>query len=139
MMMQVVDAVEEAHTASHPIHTHKSYFVQKEAADKAVTQFVEKGGRVSKHLEVLSAELKRNNDGEGWFYGDRITFVDIYVATFMRAFAESMKCLKNQSYGFEEYALLRAHRERFEATETYQNFVKSDRMSTVDTTPSFQA
>ena len=88
--------------------------------------------------QVLSAELKRNNGGKGWFYGDTITFVDIYVATFIRAFGESMKVLKNESYGFEEYALLRAHRERFEAAKTYQTFIKSNRMSTVDTTPSFQ-
>ena len=138
MMMQVIDAVEEAHTASHPVHTHKSYFVQNEAADKAVTEFVKKGGRLSKHMAVFTAELKRNKGGKGWFYGDTVTFVDCYVATFVRAFGESMKCLKNESYGFDEYALLRAHRERFEATKTYQKFIKSDRMTKMDTTPSFQ-
>merc|ERR1712087_299578 len=95
MVMQIVDALEEAHTASHPVHTHKSYMIQKEAADKAVAEFVQKNGRLSKHLQVLSAELKRNNGGKGWFYGDSVTFVDIYVATFMRAFGESMKVLKN--------------------------------------------
>lgn len=138
MLFQVVDVIEEATTASHPIKVHGSYASQKEAADAALTEFVVKGGRLSRHIELFTAELGRNNGGKGWFYGDKVSFVDICVATFMRAFEESMKCLNNDAYtATEEYALLRAHRERFEAMETYQTFAKSDRMPIKDTTPSF--
>merc|ERR1712013_103972 len=102
-------------------------------------EFVAKDGRLIRHLNVFTAELKRNGEGKGWFYGEDVTFVDICVATFIRAFGESMKCLQNDAYEkTEDYALLRAHRERFEATETYQAFAKSDRMPIQDTTPSFQ-
>eukprot|EP00484_Ammonia_sp_Unknown_P017087 CAMPEP_0197026172 /NCGR_PEP_ID=MMETSP1384-20130603/6329_1 /TAXON_ID=29189 /ORGANISM="Ammonia sp." /LENGTH=270 /DNA_ID=CAMNT_0042454791 /DNA_START=29 /DNA_END=841 /DNA_ORIENTATION=+ len=140
MMMTVADVLEEAHTASHPVEPHKGYLTQKEAADKALVEFTKKGGRMSKHLDVLTAELNRNNNGKGWFYGDSVTFIDLYVATFMRAFHESVKILKLADLYEKDdsYALLRAHRERLEATEIYQNFQKSDRMPPIDATPSFQ-
>ena len=93
-MLQVADALEEGHTASHPIEAHASYFTQKEEADKQVKIYCAKGGRLSKHLEVMTAELNRNNGGKGFFYDDKVTFVDVYVATFMRAVEESMKALK---------------------------------------------
>ena len=140
MLFQVADVLEEAHTASHPVETHKSYTMQKEEADKTLKEFTKKDGRMSKHIDVLTAELNRNNGGKGWFYGDKITFVDIYAATFMRAFGESMKILKLEDVYEKDdnYALLREHRKRFEATEIYQNFAKSDRMPKIDETPSFQ-
>lgn len=140
MLMQVIDVIEEAHTASHPVHTHKSYNIQKEAANKALDEFTQKDGRLSKHLDVFTAELLRNNKGKGWFYGDKVTFVDIYVATFMRAFQGSIKLigLEDRYTNDDKYALLREHRKRFEATEVYQNFAKSDRCPKEDDTPSFQ-
>eukprot|EP01083_Nonionella_stella_P156599 507334_1 len=141
MLFQVIDVLEEAHTASHPVHGHESYTKQKEAADKALKEFIKKDGRLSRHLEPITAELYRNNKGMGWFYGDTITFIDLYVATFMRAFHQSVTTL-NLADVYEKddtYKLLREHRGRVEATQTYQNFAKSDRMPRLDTTPSFQA
>ena len=78
-------------------------------------------------MDVVSAELNRNNEGKGWFYGDSITFIDIYVATFMRAFDETMKLMKwsDRYEKDDKYELLREHRKRFEATEIYQKFAKS--------------
>jgi len=140
MLFQVIDAVEEAHTASHPVEAHKSYSIQKEEANKTLKEFTKKDGRLSKHIDVLTAELNRNNGGKGWFYGDKITFIDIYVATFMRAFGESVKIIKLEDVyeKDEKYELLREHRKRFEATEVYQKFAKSDKMPKIDETPSFQ-
>ena len=140
MLAQVIDVIEEAHTASHPVEAHKSYNIQKEAANKALDEFTKKDGRLSKHLDVLTAELNRNNKGKGWFYGDKVTFIDIYVATFMRAFGSSVKIigLQDRYEKDDKYALLREHRKRFEATEVYQNFAKSDRFPKEDDTPSFQ-
>ena len=140
MLIQVIDVLEEAHTASHPEFRNSSYSKQKEAADKALKEFVKKEGRLNRHCDVLTAELYRNNQGKGWFYGDSITYIDMYVATFMKAFDESMKVLKWDVYEKDDsYKLLREHRERFEATDVYQNFVKSDRFPKYkDETPSFQ-
>ena len=78
-------------------------------------------------MDVVSAELNRNNGGKGWFYGDSITFIDIYVATFMRAFDETMKLMKwsDRYEKDDKYELLREHRKRFEATGKYQKFAKS--------------
>ena len=34
-------------------------------------------------IDVLQAQLKRNNDGKGYYFGDKISIADIFVCDFI--------------------------------------------------------
>ena len=41
--------------------------------------------RIGSYLQVIEEQLKRNNDGKGWFFGDKVSVADVFVVDFMRS------------------------------------------------------
>lgn len=127
MMFQVFDAVDEARNTLSSVN-----FSQKKEAYKIVATFLKT--RLYKHLEVLTAELKRNKNENGWFYGKNITFVDVCCATFLRDIEFT---LPEHFAKARDIQTLKDHRERFESQEFFQDFVNSDRCPRSNIYPGF--
>ena len=81
--------------------------------------------RLPKFLTVLENNLKQNKEGKEWFFGDKVSIADAYVADFMRRYRgvlgdENFKKL-------DKYDLLKDHLKRFESLDKIQQFMKSDK------------
>lgn len=79
--------------------------------------------RIGSFLNVLQAQLQRNNDGKGYFFGDKICIADIFMCDFMRRYKHS----KPQHYKGNKYDLLKKHCQRIEEYPQIKNFLSSER------------
>jgi len=79
--------------------------------------------RIGSFLDVLQAQLQRNNDGKGYFFGDKICIADIFVCDLMRRYRHS----KKQHYQQCKYDLLKQHCQRIEEHPQIKEFLASDR------------
>jgi len=79
--------------------------------------------RFSTFLEFFEAQLKRNNDGKGWFFGNKPTFADVQVADLMRRYELGA----NDHYKECKFKLLKEHQKRFENVDKVKAFYASNR------------
>eukprot|EP01084_Bolivina_argentea_P297524 512595_1 len=78
--------------------------------------------RVYDFCKVLNNQLKRNNDGKGFYFGDKPCIADIFVADFMRRF----ELVRPQIYKAMDYPELKAHCIKFEQYEPIKKYLESD-------------
>eukprot|EP01084_Bolivina_argentea_P314729 545148_1 len=78
--------------------------------------------RIGSYLSVLENQLKRNNEGKGWYFGDKASVADVFVADFMRRY----KYAKPDHYKSSPFNLLKEHTKRFEEIEQIQKYIASD-------------
>eukprot|EP00483_Globobulimina_turgida_P001915 UN01917 len=78
--------------------------------------------RIGNFLAVLENQLKRNNDGKGWFFGDKPTIADVFVADFMRRY----KFSKSDHYETCKFSVLKEHCKRFEEFPQINKYIESE-------------
>jgi len=79
--------------------------------------------RFASFLELIEHQLKRNDEGKGWFFGKKVTFVDVYIAELMRKYAHGAP----EHFKNSKFKLLKEHYERVEKIEKVKNFRASNR------------
>lgn len=80
--------VVELHDTHHPINMSAYYDEQKDEALKRATYF--KNERIPKFLAYLQRVLDSDVSGEGWLYGNKLTYVDLVL----------FQCLHGTEYAF---------------------------------------
>eukprot|EP01061_Rhynchopus_euleeides_P046383 TRINITY_DN878_c0_g1_i4.p1 TRINITY_DN878_c0_g1~~TRINITY_DN878_c0_g1_i4.p1 ORF type:complete len:292 (+),score=56.36 TRINITY_DN878_c0_g1_i4:103-876(+) len=123
LLMQVTDVLSEVEAVYHPNARHASYYAQKEDADKAVASWLDE--RFDKHFSVLENALvwgkQKRGTEEGWPFFEKVTFVDVSVATLMRGYFTSLP-KHYAEHAKVKYPSLCAHREAFEAHGPVKQF-----------------
>ena len=142
IMMQIIDIIEDAHWASHPVKRNGPYAEQKDEAEIKLNEFclynknTKEMGRLGKQIIVIEAELLRYGNGKGYFYDESSpTYIDCYVFIFMRAFVYSRP---NDYKKFDFIPCLKAFYDRFQKETFWVNFSKSNKFPKIDNGPSFQ-
>ncbi|KAK3108998.1 hypothetical protein FSP39_020566 [Pinctada imbricata] len=116
------DFVAEGRLAFHGIHPTGPYLEQKEGTQRYIDNFVD--NRIHRWLKYFEAVLKRNNGGQGFLFGNKLTYVDLALATSLRACEASY----GPAYQAADYCpLIKAHRARIEARPNIAAYFKSDR------------
>jgi len=79
-------------------------------------------GRGYSFLSVLEAQLKQNNGGKGFYFGDKVSVADLYVADFMR------RLRRHKPHLFKEckFEALKGLVERFEALPAMKEYLASE-------------
>mmetsp|Transcript_11764 Transcript_11764/g.14755 ORF Transcript_11764/g.14755 Transcript_11764/m.14755 type:complete len:711 (-) Transcript_11764:29-2161(-) len=80
-------------------------------------------GRFIKILCVVEKQLKQNNGGKGYFFGDKVSYVDCFVCDVMRR----LRIFRNDLYNEYPIPLLRDLIKRFEEIDEIKKFYQSDR------------
>ncbi|XP_019858949.1 PREDICTED: glutathione S-transferase-like isoform X2 [Amphimedon queenslandica] len=118
----VSDFIEEGHNAFHPYERSGTYDSQKEMAADFIKRFLEK--RFLKHLLYLENCLKYNNDGKGFFVGDKLSYADIAVFNGLRVSDSQFPA----EYAAADIPLLKAFRDRIASRPKIAEYLKSDRV-----------
>jgi len=79
--------------------------------------------RFSSFLELFESQLKRNNEGKGWFFGNKPTFVDVQVDEVMRRY----ELASNDHFKECKFKLLKEHHKRFQNLDKVKAFYASNR------------
>jgi len=80
-------------------------------------------GRFASFLELIEAQLKRNGEGKGWFFGNKVTFADIQVADLLRRYELGAP----DHYKDCKFKVLKEHHKRFENLDKVKAFYASNR------------
>lgn len=116
------DFVAEGRLAFHAKHWVGSYHDQKEETQPYIDWFVKE--RLPKWLKHFELVLKNNNGGNGFCFGEEVTYVDLALLQCLRG------CEGSYKKGFEsaDYCpLLKAFKARMEARPKLAAYYKSER------------
>jgi len=92
-----------------------------EEKDQALNNFLDT--RFSSFLEVIEQQLKRNNEGKGWFFGDKVTFADVQANELMRKYEHGSP----EHYKNSKFKLLKEHHKRFLEIDKVKAYYASNR------------
>lgn len=123
----VADFISEGRAAFHPLGdgTATTPARQKAAVDASVARFCGEGGRLWKWLTLLERALERNDGGSGFFFGSKLTYIDLVVFHALRA-TESQFPVAWKAAA-ERTPLIVAFKERMAERPRLAAYLKSDR------------
>jgi len=119
IQLTVYDALTE--TSNKRSEINKDDQKSNEQKQTVVNEFL--GGRFASYLELFEAQLKRNDEGKGWFFGKKATFADVQVHDVMHRYSLGAP----DHYKDCKFKLLKDHQKRFEAIDKIKAYYSSNR------------
>lgn len=116
------DYVAEGRNSFHGINLIASYFTQQEETKPYIERFVK--DRIPRYLKHFEQVLSLNNNGQGFVFGNKLTYVDLGLLHVLRATeAQFPDTWKEADY----IPNLKAFKERIETRPNIAAYLKSDR------------
>ena len=123
IMEHITDFIAEGRLVFHPVNFQASYHTQEKESIPYVERFAVE--RIPKYLNYLEKSIKFNNGGNGFFFGEEITYVDL--AAFHALDAAQFQFPEGYKTAINSCPALAAFKERIAARPNISAYLKSPR------------